>query len=129
MEHMSKVSNIINSLTKDEDRRQDLWVHYLSGNQVSSFSAYMVALDDKDDLQIKLTKLLCDPPSNRFHQLLTHFSEVERSIVCLLALGLSIQQISRYKDISEIRIYQVIFNIRQNRCWKELYGTKETSKR
>jgi hypothetical protein len=32
-----EVRQLINCLTNDEDARQELWVHYLSGNSVDSF--------------------------------------------------------------------------------------------
>jgi hypothetical protein len=124
-----QVSLLINCLTKDEDQRQDLWVHYLSGNSPSTFVSYLEKLNMQYASSIELQKLLwsiaSNPPSDKFKQLLANFSEVEQSIVCLLALGLSISEISGYKAIAEIRIRHVISIVKDNACWEELYGKEK----
>ena len=76
-------------------------------------------------LQKYLWLALDNPPSDKFYDLLEHFSEVERSVIALLALGLEVDQVSGYKAISEIRIRQVISIIKDNNCWEEIYGLKE----
>jgi hypothetical protein len=124
------VSNLINCLTNDEDQRQELWLHYLSGNAPSTFASYLDKVNKEftadSELQQRLWDIFQNPPSHRFEVLLSRFSEVERSIVCLLALGLSVSEISGYKSISEIRIKHVISIIKDNDCWEELYGIKTT---
>ena len=128
-----KVSQLINCLTKDEDQRQDLWVHYLSGNPVSTFTSHLDKLNaefnDDSNLQELLWFVFKNPPSEKFRDLLNNFSDVEQSVVCLLALGLTVGQLSRYKGISEIRIRHVISVITENDCWEELYGIEETTNR
>ena len=129
MEPTSKVSSLINCLTNDEDKRQELWLHYLSGNDTATFARHLKKMDEEFLLDSELQSCLWDvfknPPSDKFQVLLSQFSEVEKSILCLLALGLSVSQVSRYKGISEIRIKQVVSIIRENNCWEELYGIKK----
>ena len=129
MKPTEKVSRLINNLTSDEDQRQELWLHYLSGNSASSFASFLDKIQREYTLEMELQKFLWlvsdSPPSERFEQLLTNFSAIERSVVCLLALGLKVSEISRYKGISDIRIRQVIAIIKENECWEELYGIKE----
>lgn len=131
MKPTDQVSQLISALTNDEDQRQELWAHYLSGNAESSLASYLAQINKEfsleSEIQAHLWRIAKNPPSEKFYDLLSRFSEVEQSIVTLLALGLTVAHISRYKGISEIRIRQVISIIRDNDCWEELYGIKETS--
>ena len=131
MKTQDEVNNLINCLTNDEDKRQELWAHYLSGNATSSLAAYLDKINKEYsvdfELQSRIWHILKNPPSERFYNLLSRFSKVEQSIVALLALGFKVADISGYKGISEIRIRQVIFIIKENDCWEELYGIKETT--
>ena len=133
MSPTEQVSNLINCLTKDEDLRQDLWVHYLSGHSPSSFASYLQKIEKEfavdTELQERLWYAFNAPVSVKFNELLECFSDVERSVLCMLSLGLTVSQISGYKRISEIRIRQVISIVKENECWEELYGVKETTNR
>lgn len=130
MSPIEQVSQLINCLTKDEDQRQDLWVHYLSGHSPSTLASHLSKLkkefSNDADLQHLLWDVFNNPPSDKFKELLANFSEIEQSIVCLLALGLSISELSQYKSISEVRIRHIIQVIRYNEVWKEIYGVEET---
>lgn len=53
-----------------------------------------------------------------------NFTDYERTIICLLMLGLDVSQISEQKGISEVRIRQSIATIRYNKAWS-IYGIKE----
>ena len=127
MDSMSHISNLISCLTNDEDERQELWVYYLSGNDVSSIASYLDQINKEHSLDIELQSrlwfVLKNPPSTKFYNLLSQLSEIERSIVALLALGCSVAYISKYKKIAEIRIRQVISTIKSNGCLEELYGS------
>lgn len=129
MDPAKLISSLINSLTDNEDQRQDLWVHYLSGNPPSSFVAYLNKSNKAYAADREIAHLLWhvfnNPPSEKFQRLLSNFSDIEQSVICLLALGLSVTEVSGYKGISEIRIKQVISIVRENDCWEELYGVKE----
>ena len=129
MSPTDQVSQLINCLTNDEDLRQDLWVHYLSGHSPSTFAAHLDKLNKEfssdSHLQNLLWEVFKNPPSDKFRQLLDNFSDIEQSIVCLLALGLTVSELSGYKGISEIRIRHVISVVKEKDCWEELYGVKE----
>lgn len=124
-----QVSQLISSLTNDEDKRQELWAYYLEGNSTCSLASYLAKMEREssleEEIQSRLWQIIENPPSQKFSELLSHFSEIEQSIVTLLALGLTVAQVSEYKGISEIRIRQVVSIIRENGCWEELYGIKE----
>jgi hypothetical protein len=126
-----QVSQLISDLTNDEDQQQELWAYYLSGNAESSLASYFAQINKElyieSEIQTLLRQITKNPPSEKFHELLSRFSQIEQSIVALLALGCTIDQISIYKGISEVRIRQVIQVVRYNGVWSELYGIKETS--
>jgi hypothetical protein len=128
-----KVSNLINSLTDDQDQRQDLWVHYLTNCSSASLESHLEKIKIEEMLDREFRTQLWDafknPPSSKFSELLSHLSEVEQSVACLLALGLSVSDVSRYKRIAEIRIRQVISVMRENDCWKELYAEEKANRR
>ena len=133
MSSTDQVSQLINCLTNDEDQRQDLWVHYLSGHSPSTFADHLEKINREFYADSYLQNLLWDifknPPSDKFKQLLDTFSQIEQSVVCLLALGLTVSELSKYKGISEIRIKHVISIVKEKDCWEELYGAKETTDR
>lgn len=133
MKPTNQVSNLINCLTKDEDQRQELWVHYLSGNSESTFASYLEKLNNEfcsdSMLQEHLWIVLKQQPSDKFYRLLSALSEVERSVVTLLALGLTVVQVSKYKGISETRIRQVISVLKEHDCWDEIYGAEKKTYR
>jgi hypothetical protein len=128
-----QVSQLINKLTNNEDLRQDLWVHYLSGHSSSTLADHLSKLNKEFsfelEMQHRLWHVLRNPPSDKFKELLSHFSDIEQSVVCLLALGLTVAQLSKYKGISEIRIRHVISIVKEKGCWEEIYGVEETTNR
>lgn len=129
MMQSDSIHSKINCLTNDEDKRQELWLHYLSSNKLDNIEKYLNNISKKEAIeyliQRKIWLLTKYNKSNRFHDFLLKLSNVEKSVITLLALGLSITEISEYKNITEIRIQQVISVIKENDCWKELYGPKE----
>ncbi len=130
---MEAVGTLINCLTNNEDLRQDLWVHYLSGNSADSFVSHLekISVEYSEDLKVKhaIWNIIHSPLSEQFPEFLNNFSDFEQSIICLLMLGLSVQQISHHEGISEVRIRQTVSNIRYNISWGQFYGIKETSDR
>jgi hypothetical protein len=127
---LETISNLINSLSNDEDIRQDLWIHYLSGTPVESLDARLsrIKADYTEDLQLQqaIWDLIQNPPSEELSTLIqSNFTDYERSIICCLMLGCDSSKISEIKGISQVRIRQSIATIRYNKCWEEAYGTKE----
>ncbi len=117
----------INSLTDNEDHRQELWLHYLSGNSTDTFvrKLELIKLENEriDQLERALLTVYQDPQNKTLLYFLDNFSEIERSIMFLLLLGLSVQEVSKYKGISQVRIRQAIAAIRVHTVW-EKYGIK-----
>jgi hypothetical protein len=124
------VTNLINCLSNDEDVRQDLWVHYLSGTPVESLDAHLAKIQAEYRQDIELQKalwsLIQNPPSEKLQKLIAdNFTNYERKIIFYLMLGLDTSKISDLKGISEVRIRQSIATIRYNKCWEQMYGTEE----
>lgn len=128
------VHQLINSLTNDEDHRQELWIHYLSGNATSSFSYQLEKLklldEDYNELQQLVFQLADSPLSQDLLDIVSTFSELEKSITFWLLLGITIDKISSYKGISEVRIRQIIATIRNHNGWEKWLsnGTSQTKK-
>lgn len=124
MKTVANVEEAINFLTKDEDLRQEMWVHYLRGNDVSTFPAHFkkISLECSEDMQLKkaIWMLMKNPPSDNFMNVVHNFTDFEKSIICLIMLGLSVEKIAEYKGIDKVRIRQAISTIRYN---SELNGT------
>ena len=129
MKKLEKVSQIINCLTNNDDLRQELWLHYLDGNSLESFSSHLkkISQDHESDAKFRLNawQLIKEQPSESFFNAVESFTDLERSVMCLLMLGLSTEQISNYHGISEVRIKQLIATIRYNPIWDSYHGTKE----
>lgn len=127
-------SELINSLSADDDTRQNLWVEYLDGVPLDSLENRLseIKADNLVDVELQraIWNLINNPPTEKLAILLErHFSEYERSIICCLMLGLSSSDIAEIKGISRVRIKQTIAAIRYNGCWEEFYGIKEESNR
>jgi hypothetical protein len=133
VKQLGQISNLINRLTDDEDHRQNLWVHYLSGHSPDSFASHLEKISSENlverEFQAELWHAFKNPPSDKFFQLLSRLSNLEQSVACLLALGLTVSQISRYKGITEIRIRQVISVMVDDDCWEGLYAEEKANRR
>lgn len=128
VEPTTLVNNLINCITGDEDFRQELWVHYLNGNSIETFSSHLekikVEYSDDQALKSSIQQMLQNPPSDKLMSILEKLTDLERSVVCLLILGVEVTDISKLKSISEVRIRQVIVTLRYNDIWSKTDGIK-----
>ena len=119
----------INSLTEDNDLRQELWVTYLEGASLSDLSDQKIKIEQEEQkyqqMKSAFQYILDNPPSDFFHEILSNFTSVEQEVLCMLALGCEINEISQYNSISEVRLRQMVVNIRNSNIWEEIYGTQE----
>jgi len=120
---LTQVSCLIDNLTSDEDLRQELWVHYLSGNSSESFKDSLERIKLQHSINEEFNKVVYEAfnyrPSIKFVSFLDSFTEFEQNILYMLMLGLSLQQISLIKGIDEVRIEQCVASIRYNNIWNE----------
>ena len=61
-------------------------------------------------------------------ELLDTFTELERSILILLVLGFTKEQVSKYKMIEMLRLQQMINNISTHPIWEKML-VKEKAER
>ena len=123
----------IETLTADNDIRQQLWLEYLEGTPLSELSDTKNKMIQEDEQYQKLKEvkqsLLENPPSDFFYKILSSFTPFEQEVMCMLVLGYEIKEISQYNSISEVRLHQMMGNIRNSNIWKKMYGSKERTQR
>ena len=125
----AEMVGMINHLTTDNDEQQELWVHYLENSDISALSEYLTHIREQysedELLQITVWKKLDNPSDFNLQWVFDHFTDLEQSVIQLLILGTSLQDISSIKSIGLMRLRHVIAIIRENPAWKELDGTED----
>ena len=120
------VLQLINRLTSDEDKRQDLWIAYLSGVPYELLPSQFPSLQVLEDIEVsfkqQIQRLVRNPPPQAFIDYLT---ETECIIVCLLMIGCDLAIISKYTGIIEVRIHQIMVAIGDSKAREKLYGIEE----
>lgn len=123
-----QIFQTINGLTSNEDYRQELWCSYLSGDPVTALRERLIQIkrenEQYDRLQEAIWSLHKNPPSEDTLTFLKCFSEFEQSIMFLLLMGFSVQEVSKYKGISLVRTRQTITAIRSNPVWEDRWEEK-----
>lgn len=124
-----ELANLISHLTPDKDEQQELWVCYLENSDVSMLSDYLEKIREQysEDklLQITVWKQLENPSDFNLSWLFDHFTDLEQSVIQLLILGISLQEISSIKTIGLNRLRHIISVIRESKAWEELNGIKD----
>lgn len=123
----AEMVSLINHLTTDNDERQELWVHYLENSDITALSEYLAQIRDSYSeeqlLQITVWRKLENPSDFNLQWVFDHFTDLEQSVIQLLILGVSLQDISSIKSIGLMRLRHVVAIIRANPAWEELDGT------
>ena len=123
------IFQIINSLTTDEDYRQDLWVFYLENNSAIAFAYFLERIKLGQKRYVKDKKFVQDvfKDSSKLQKFLLNFTDFEKEIMFLMAMGYTASKIARYKGISEVRILQALDVIKGRHAWihlrKEVHGS------
>jgi hypothetical protein len=122
MDQYSKMLAMIDGLTSNDDLRQELWVCYLSESS-SNLLDRLQHLCDIQRIDSKFQKALwhlaADPSIDKLIVFLKNFSDFEQSIMILLALGLSVEDVAKKKDMSVVRVRQVINAVKSSDAWKQ----------
>jgi len=119
----------IETLSQDEDERQDLWVAYLEDPYFDLSSRFIEIKNRNDANDIILSNLinyLQSPPTSEMLELLDNFTDLERSVMILLVIGFTKEQVSKYKMIEMLRLQQMINNISTHPIWEKTLAKKET---
>ncbi len=127
MKQTAELVGLIDRLTTDNDERQELWAHYLENSDVSALSDYLEHIrkqySEEELLQITVWKKLENPSDFNLQWIFDNFTDLEQSIIQLLILGVTVQQISSIKNIGLMRLRHVISVICENPAWEEFDGT------
>lgn len=117
-----KVQGQIESLTNNEDFRQDLWVAHLSGQQQlpTILQSIKIQHDKTEEFQHRLHKYTADEFTGSISQLLDNFNSIERSIIYMLILGYKIHEIGDCYGTSIVHIQQSINVIQKHSVWGRL---------
>jgi hypothetical protein len=116
-----EVQKLINQLTSDKDEQQELWVYHLERNDVTLLPARLEELrstsKEVELLQVDLWKRT----SHRHVRSLDigDFSQLEQSVMHLLALGATISEISGIKRLHASKVEHVISVIREHPYWTD----------
>lgn len=125
----AEMVNLINHLTTDNDERQELWVHYLENSDISVLSDYLTQIRNQYSqeklLQITVWRKLDNPSDFNLQWVFDHFSDLEQSVIQLLILGVSLQDISSIKAVGLVRLRHIVSIICQNPAWRELDGVED----
>jgi len=121
-----KVERLINSLAQSEDIKQDLWVDYLTGTDLSSlvFKAYQHKLTyhSQSEHNESLHALLYNPPPTEF---IEKFTECEREVMYLFTLGYNIGEVCVHLGISLVGVQQLLSSIRSKKVWDKLWLSRD----
>lgn len=121
---LNTIRQLINDLTEDEDLRQELWIHFLSGHASSSFIYKLEILKIyrhvADNFQYRLASFIASSIPVEVEDAILVLAPAERRIVYLLICGLSPHDIARYNNICTIKVYQTIASIQASEAWRSL---------
>lgn len=119
-----QVNEFINGLTANEDFRQDLWVNYLTYNNLDTLKTRARQLELEEMLCEKSIDLINEFGAQnvftKYPDLVNNFTQFEQTVIFLLLVGFSVQDISDYKNISIIRVKQAIHTIKQSKIWDSI---------
>lgn len=119
------VKSQIESLTNNEDFQQDLWVAHLSGQH--HLPSILQSIQKKhtqiEDFQRRLQECAIGNMSLNMTQVLDKFLSVEKSIIYMLLLGYTLEEISDHHGASIVHIRQALSIIQKHNVWNELQTT------
>jgi hypothetical protein len=118
-----EMASLINCLTSDNDERQELWVHYLENGDARSLCYHLEKIrkqfSEDQLLQVTIWKRASTHSENALLSLFENFTDLEQSIMSLLALGASLPMIGGIKGIGVVRLHHIIAVVREHPCWNE----------
>ena len=129
MRHESRsIKEVIDHTTLDEDYRQDLWMYYIGGGDPNTFSQYLQTIQRNEYRHqcmkhnfYNIYRCMQSPYVNKF---LNNFTDLERTVIFLLLLGFSSDEIAEQEQIDVVRIQGVIAAIQTHTAWNT-YSLKD----
>jgi len=125
---VNQIQRKINLLTKDDDQRQELWIFYLEGNSEAYFSNYLKKIKEHNSeperIRAAIHDLIHNPPSMELTDIISGFTELEKSFICFMVLGMTIEEMAEYKGLPNVIVNSIIMTIKQNPRWEKLWEIK-----
>jgi hypothetical protein len=115
-----EILETIESLTPDEDERQELWILYLEGATLDSPAEAFRSILEEQELIQKLISELHTIPTQKTLDFIASFSQLEQSFMFLLLLGFTKEQISQYKMVQPVHLNQALRTIASSPSWGEV---------
>jgi hypothetical protein len=123
------IKSKIDLLSHNDDERQDLWVSYLEDPECD-FSSKLLEIKNKNEekelIIFNIVHIMSSHPSPEMIELLDNFTELERSVLILIALGFNKEQISKYKMIDAMRLQQLMDNLSTHPIWEKFLAKEKT---
>lgn len=112
MSNTAQIKELIDRLTTDDDLRQELWLHFLSGVPTSSLSDCLeqITINYKiiNELQSEADRHFQNGDYMCLVDKIGRMPQIERLILYLSTLGLNPLEISKYKNIDLNRVNNVL---------------------
>jgi len=127
----AKRLEIITELTCDEELQSELWILMSQDPKMLPEDALSLAvsnLNRQNETYYTLAALLNKQPRSHTVALLDSLEEIERSVLSMIMLGISKENILRYNYLSHIRYNQLIGAILSSGAW-ELFLEEEAKHR
>lgn len=115
-----EIARELESLTDDEDLRQDAWIIMLetqSFNPLESLNAAAKQARYTEMMAQKVKTLSIS--SLKYPEILEHFHPEEQNLMVMLMLGVEVHLILEYKGLCVVRFSQALTSIAQHRCWRK----------
>lgn len=129
---LMQIQTKIEALTADEDERQDLWVAILQTPNVDPEEAYLNSIREASfnhNVSTRISQVLQQPPSQRLTDTIAKFTEFEQSVMFMMMLGFTLDDISRYKLVRPLRLMQTISTIASHPIWEAYFAEETTTSR
>lgn len=111
---IKKMSTLIDSLTQNEDMRQELWVAYLMGFPHDLLPELLSSIESFEYIEStfhqQIQSLINSPIPTNY---LSNLSSVECIVLCLLMLGCDLSIISRYNGYSEVKVAEIMVALQE----------------
>jgi hypothetical protein len=119
------IARELESLTDDEDLRQDAWIIMLETQRFSPLESLNEACKQAQHTQIVADKVKnLSILSLDCSSILDNFYPEEQNIMAMLMLGVDVEHILQYKGLCMVRFSQILASIAIHPCWSALNEEK-----
>lgn len=121
MDSEKKIYQLIQDITNDEDHRQELYLYYLSTNSEESIDIRLSQIEKRHNIEDKIQiddKTLMNIANMDY--IVDNFSDIENMVLCMIMLGMSVDDMALYMSVNINKINSIILSIKNNDIWTNL---------